>query len=92
MGNTKMFDASAALQLGQEVLKLEAESLTHIATHLGEEFTNAVAHILHCQGRLIVSGVGKSGQLVANSLPPLHRRVRLRTLFMPQKPPMVTLG
>ena len=35
MGNTKMFDASAALQLGQEVLKLEAESLTHIATHLG---------------------------------------------------------
>lgn len=63
MGNTKMFDASAALQLGQEVLKLEAESLTHIATHLGEEFTNAVAHILHCQGRLIVSGVGKSGHI-----------------------------
>ena len=63
MGNTNTFNANAALQLGQEVLKLEAESLTHIATHLGEEFTNAVTRILHCEGRLIVSGVGKSGHI-----------------------------
>ena len=57
MSNTHAFDAAAALQLGQEVLTQEAGALTH------SEFTDAVSRILSCKGRLIVSGVGKSGHI-----------------------------
>lgn len=63
MNNTHAFDAAAALQLGQEVLTQEAGALTHLASTLGSEFTDAVSRILSCKGRLIVSGVGKSGHI-----------------------------
>ena len=63
MSNTLAFDAASALQLGQEVLTQEADALTHLASTLGNEFTNAVSRILSCKGRLIVSGVGKSGHI-----------------------------
>lgn len=63
MSNTHAFDAAAALQLGQEVLTQEAGALTHLASTLGSEFTDAVSRILSCKGRLIVSGVGKSGHI-----------------------------
>ncbi len=63
MSNTHAFDAAAALQLGQEVLTQEADALTHLASTLGSEFTDAVSRILSCKGRLIVSGVGKSGHV-----------------------------
>ena len=63
MSNTHAFDAPAALQLGQEVLTQEAGALTHLASTLGSEFTDAVSRILSCKGRLIVSGVGKSGHI-----------------------------
>ena len=56
-------NAAAALQLGQEVLTQEAGALTHLASTLGSEFTDAVSRILSCKGRLIVSGVGKSGHI-----------------------------
>ena len=63
MSNTHAFDAAAALQLGQEVLTQEADALTHLASTLGNEFTDAVSRILSCKGRLIVSGVGKPGHV-----------------------------
>ena len=63
MSNTHAFDAAATLQLGQEVLTQEAGALTHLASTLGSEFTDAVSRILSCKGRLIVSGVGKSGHI-----------------------------
>lgn len=63
MSNTHAFDAAAALQLGQEVLTQEAGALTHLASTLGSEFTDAVSRILSCKGRLIVFGVGKSGHI-----------------------------
>lgn len=63
MSNPHAFDAAAALQLGQEVLTQEARALTHLASTLGSEFTDAVSRILSCKGRLIVSGVGKSGHI-----------------------------
>ena len=43
MSNTHAFDAAAALQLGQEVLTQEAGALTHLASTLGSEFTEAVS-------------------------------------------------
>lgn len=56
-------DAETAEQLGREVLTQEAAALTHAAAELGEEFVKAVSLLLNCRGRLIVSGVGKSGHI-----------------------------
>lgn len=90
MSNTHAFDAAAALQLGQEVLTQEAGALTHLASTLGSEFTDAVSRILSCKGRLIVSGVGKSATSAASSPPPLPPRAPPPTSSMPLKPPTAT--
>lgn len=56
-------NSDAALQLGREVLRQEAAALNTIADDLGQDFSKAVSLILNCRGRLIVSGVGKSGRI-----------------------------
>lgn len=57
------FDAETAVMLGREVLMQEAAALSKIAAALGDEFARAVSLVLGCRGRLIVSGVGKSGHI-----------------------------
>ena len=52
-----------ALQLAREVLNQEAKAIETLAHRLGDEFIEALRLILNCQGRLIVSGVGKSGHI-----------------------------
>ena len=45
----------------RRVLQLEAREIDAAATRLGPEFAKAVRLVAGMQGRLIVSGVGKSG-------------------------------
>ncbi len=52
---------SAIVERGQRVLRLESEALASVADRLGESFGAAVELIACCRGRVIVSGVGKSG-------------------------------
>ncbi len=49
--------------LGQarETLGIEAQALQALAMRLGEEFAQAVNILLHTKGRVVVTGVGKSG-------------------------------
>ena len=49
------------LDLARRTLAVEAEALNNMATLLGEEFIRAVNSILECQGKLIITGMGKSG-------------------------------
>src|SRR5438445_4274042 len=51
------------LQFGREILHDEARALGALADSLGEPFERAVGLILDCQGKLIVSGLGKSGHV-----------------------------
>ncbi len=46
---------------GREVIKKEAEAIAGLASKLDENFTRAVELILQCKGRVIVTGMGKSG-------------------------------
>ena len=48
---------------GRSVLHDEARALDALADSLGEAFEQAVGLILGCQGKLIVSGLGKSGHV-----------------------------
>ena len=54
---------SDVLQFGREVLHDEARALDALADTLDAEFEKAVRLILECKGKLIVSGLGKSGHV-----------------------------
>ncbi len=49
------------LDNGREVIEKEAEAIAELASRLDENFTKAVELILECEGRVIVTGIGKSG-------------------------------
>src|SRR4051794_23455829 len=51
------------LQFGRAILHDEARALDALADSLGAPFENAVALIHDCRGKLIVSGLGKSGHV-----------------------------
>lgn len=51
------------LVAARRVLRLAAEALTDLGAALDGEFTRAVATILAASGRVIVSGMGKSGHI-----------------------------
>ncbi len=50
---------------GREVISTEASSLALLANSLGEEFSEAVATILDLRGRVITTGIGKSGHIAS---------------------------
>ncbi|HAF00966.1 MAG TPA: D-arabinose 5-phosphate isomerase, partial [Methylophilaceae bacterium] len=54
---------ASSLTLARKVLLLEANEIQMLAQRLNEEFERAVALILHCRGRVVVSGMGKSGHI-----------------------------
>ena len=49
------------LQRARDVLRIEAKGLLDLADKLDNRFTTMVQMITECPGRLIVSGIGKSG-------------------------------
>ena len=51
------------IEIAKSVLRLEADSISNLMNHLGEEFEKAVHLIMERKGRLIILGVGKSGHI-----------------------------
>ena len=51
--------------IAQETLEIEAQTLLEASQKIGDEFDKAVEIILSCKGKLVVSGVGKSGLIGA---------------------------
>jgi arabinose-5-phosphate isomerase len=58
-----MSASSSFEQLGREVIQLEAEALQTLATRVDGQFAEACRLVLSCQGRVIVTGMGKSGHI-----------------------------
>ena len=58
-----MITSATAMQLAQSVLTIEAQALQTLAKNLDENFYQIIHHILHWQGRIAVSGMGKSGHI-----------------------------
>jgi len=62
----------SALDLARRVLAIEADAVRALITRLDERFLAAVSLIRDCRGRVIVSGIGKSGHIarkIASTLP-----------------------
>lgn len=55
--------SQAILDQARQVLRHEADEIYQLAARIGEEFCAAVALILACRGRVVVTGMGKSGHI-----------------------------
>src|SRR5690349_11606765 len=53
----------ATLALAREVLEIEAKAISDLVDRLDEQFTRAVDVLMKCRGRVVVSGMGKSGHI-----------------------------
>jgi arabinose-5-phosphate isomerase len=53
----------AFIELGLAVLKTEADAIAAMAERLDDSFTKACDLILSCKGRIVVTGMGKSGHI-----------------------------
>ena len=66
----------AMLKHAQDVLRMEAEAILELVPRVDENFAAAVKLILDCQGRTVITGMGKSGLIgrkMAATLPaPAH--------------------
>ncbi|HEY4908299.1 MAG TPA: KpsF/GutQ family sugar-phosphate isomerase [Methylomirabilota bacterium] len=56
-----MTEAERLLAMADRVLRLEAESITALRARLDDRFVEAVGLLRRCRGRVIVTGIGKSG-------------------------------
>ena len=54
---------SSVLDLARQVLQIEADAIAALIPRLGQGFIDATSIILHCHGRVVVSGIGKSGHI-----------------------------
>ncbi len=52
---------NTAIKRGQQVVRIEAEAVAALEQRIGEPFARAVDIIHSCSGRVVISGVGKSG-------------------------------
>ncbi len=52
-----------ALTLAREVLAIESQAIAALINRLDDRFLRAVDLLLACRGRVVVSGVGKSGHI-----------------------------
>lgn len=50
-------------QAGKKVLQIEQEGLAELAQYINDDFSLTCEKIFHCQGKVIVMGMGKSGHI-----------------------------
>lgn len=49
--------------LGLAVIRTEAQTVMDLKERIDDNFVHACEHMLHCQGRIVVTGMGKSGHI-----------------------------
>ena len=58
--------SDALLNAGRQTLMLELQEASRLPERLGDDFVRAANTIIHCEGKVIVSGIGKSGHIGKN--------------------------
>ena len=61
--NLPHFSSERALELGRQTLSIEAAAVDALKARINDDFAKAVELILNSHGRVIVSGMGKSGHI-----------------------------
>lgn len=55
------------IEKGRQVIRIESEAVANLLNNINEEFARAVETILECKGRVVLTGMGKSG-LIARKI------------------------
>lgn len=55
--------AGDSIAIARDVLEIEAKAITDLVGRLDASFSEAVRIVLGCRGRVVVSGIGKSGHI-----------------------------
>lgn len=63
MNDSNVLEAQQLQQLGRAVLETEAEAVQALTRRVDDNFVAACRHMLACQGRIVVVGMGKSGHI-----------------------------
>ncbi len=61
MSGSRVAPVADALGSARRVLEIEARAVAGVAERLGEDFTRTVELLADCSGKVVVSGLGKSG-------------------------------
>jgi arabinose-5-phosphate isomerase len=69
------------IEQAKEVLKIEAQSILDLVERIGPEFEKAVDMILEAKGRIILTGMGKSG-LIAKKIVATFNSTGTPSLFL----------
>ena len=56
-------DKDKVTSLASAVIETEAEAVRHLKTRIDDAFYQACEYMLDCQGRIVVTGMGKSGHI-----------------------------
>ncbi len=56
-------DSQRLIEMGREALRIEARAVAALVDRLGGDFERACRMLLACTGRVVVSGMGKSGHV-----------------------------
>jgi len=56
-------DSQRLIEMGREALRIEARAVAALVDRLGDDFGQACRMLLACNGRVVVSGMGKSGHV-----------------------------
>jgi arabinose-5-phosphate isomerase len=59
----KAAESKSLIEMGREALRIEARAVAALVDRLGNDFDKACRMLLACPGRVVVSGMGKSGHV-----------------------------
>lgn len=78
------------LQRAKQVLNIEATGIVSLIDRLDDRFIQAVELLYNCRGKVVVTGLGKSGLICRKSRPPFRAWAQLLFSFTPAMPITVT--
>lgn len=58
-----MSESQKVLDAGREVISITGEAIASLSGRLGEDFVSAVQALRRCRGRVVLTGLGKSGHV-----------------------------
>ena len=60
---SRTIDPQATLKMARAVIEIEAAAVTQLGAQIGAEFVTACEFMINCSGRIVVTGMGKSGHI-----------------------------
>jgi len=61
--HSAILNADTVIATGRRVIEVERDALDALTTHIDGRFVEACRRLLACQGRVVVTGMGKSGHI-----------------------------